>query len=113
MGDGCAIADGGDSTYLPTREGWLSLAVLLDAHSRRVVGWAIAGHLRTQLALDALAMARRARRPGARLVHHTDRGSHYTAAAYQEALAARGLVCSLRRAGDGLDNCACRLVHPA
>jgi len=71
----------GDITYLPTREGWLYLAVLLDAHSRRVVGWAMADHLRAQLTLDALAMALRARRPGAGLVHHTDRGSQYTAAA--------------------------------
>jgi len=73
----------GDITYLPTGEGWLYLAMLLDAHSRRVVGWAMADHLRTELALDALAMALRARRPGAGLVHHTDRGSQYTAAAYQ------------------------------
>ncbi len=94
----------GASTYLPTREGWLYLAVLLDTHSRRVVGWAMADHLRTELALDALAMALRARRPGAGLVHHTDRGSQYTAAAYQEALAARGLVCSMSRAGECLDN---------
>jgi len=94
----------GASTYLPTREGWLYLAVLLDTHSRRVVGWAMADHHRTELALDALAMALRARRPGAGLVHHTDRGSQYTAAAYQEALAARGLVCSMSRAGECLDN---------
>lgn len=94
----------GDITYLPTREGWLYLAVLLDAHSRRVVGWAMADHLRAELALDALAMALRARRPPAGLVHHTDRGSQYTAAAYQEALAARGLVCSMSRSGDCYDN---------
>ena len=94
----------GDITYLATGEGWLYLAVLLDAHSRRVVGWAMADHLRAELALDALAMALRARRPAAGLVHHTDRGSQYTAAAYQEALAARGLVCSMSRSGDCLDN---------
>ena len=52
--------------------------MLLEAHSRRVVGWAMADHLRTELALDALAMALRARRPGADRVHHTDRGCHYT-----------------------------------
>ena len=94
----------GDITYLPTHEGWLYLAVLLDAHSRRVVGWAMADHLRSQLTLDALAMALRARRPGAGLVHHTDRGSQYTAAAYQEVLAARGLICSMSRSGDCYDN---------
>jgi transposase InsO family protein len=94
----------GDITYVPTREGWLYLAVLLDAHSRRVVGWAMADHLRTELALDALAMALRARRPGAGLVHHTDRGCQYTAAAYREVLAARGVTVSMSRAGDCLDN---------
>jgi len=71
----------GDITYVATREGWLYLAVLLDAHSRRVVGWAMADHLRTELALDALAMALRARRPTPGLVQHTDRGGQYTAAA--------------------------------
>ncbi len=64
----------GDITYVATHEGWLCLAVLLDAHSRRVVGWALADHLRTELALDALAMALQARRPPLGLVHHTDRG---------------------------------------
>ncbi len=94
----------GDITYVATAAGWLYLAVLLDAHSRRVVGWAMDDHLRTELALDALAMALRARRPAAGLVHHTDRGCQYTAAAYQGALAARGLVCSMSRAGECLDN---------
>jgi transposase InsO family protein len=94
----------GDITYVPTSEGWLYLAVLVDAYSRRVIGWAMADHLRTELALDALRMALRARRPGAGLVHHTDRGSQYTAAVYQAALATRGLVCSMSRAGECLDN---------
>ena len=94
----------GDITYLATAEGRLYLAVLLDAHSRRVVGWALADHLRTALALVALAMAFRARRPGAGLVHHTDRGSQYTAAAYQTRLAACGVTCSMSRAGQCLDN---------
>ena len=71
----------GDITYVPTGEGWLDLAVLLDAHSRRAIGWAMADHLRTALALEARAMAVRVRRPSAGLVHHTDRGSQYTAAA--------------------------------
>ena len=94
----------GDITYLPTREGWLYLAVLLDAHSWRVVGWAMADHLRTELALDALRMALRARRPGAGLVHHTDRGSHYTAASYRAARATPGVTVSMSRAGECLDN---------
>jgi len=94
----------GDITYLPTREGWLYLAVLLDAHSRRVVGWAMADHLRSELAADALAMALGRRRSAAGLVHHTDRGGQYTAATYQALLAARGVTVSMSRAGECLDN---------
>jgi len=94
----------GDITFVPTREGWLYRAVLLDVYSRRVIGWAMADHLRAELALDALAMALQTRRPPPGLVHHTDRGGQYTAAAYQDALAARGLVCSMSRAGECLDN---------
>jgi len=78
--------------------------VLLDAHSRRVVGWAMADHLRAELALDALAMARQSRRPPPGLVDHTDRGSQYTAATYRSRLAARGITCSMSRAGACLDN---------
>jgi len=94
----------GDSTYIATWEGWLYLAVLLDAHARRVVGWAMADHLRAELALDALAMALGSRRPAAGLIHHTDRGGQYAAIAYQEALAAREITASMSRAGDCYDN---------
>jgi len=94
----------GDSTDVPTREGWRYLAVLLDAHSRRVVGWAMADHLRTELALDALALVLRSRRPPPGLVHHTDRGCQYTATTYRAMLAARGRTASMRRAGACLDN---------
>jgi len=78
--------------------------VLLDAHSRRIVGWAMAAHLRAELAERALAMALLRRRPPPGLVHHTDRGGQYTAAAYQARLADRGIVCSMSRAGECLDN---------
>ncbi len=94
----------GDSTFVPTGEGWLFLAVLLDAHARRVIGWAMADHLRTELALDALAMALQTRRPGANRVHHTDRGCQYTAVAYRTRLAAHGITCSMSRSGECLDN---------
>jgi len=94
----------GDITYIATAEGWLYLAVIIDAYSRRVVGWAMADHLRTELALDALVMALQCRRPLPGLVHHTDRGCQYTAAAYQAALAARGLTVSMSRAGECRDN---------
>jgi len=94
----------GDSTFVPTVEGWLYLAVLLDAHSRRVVGRAMADHPRAELATDALAMALGRRRPAAGLVHHTDRGGQYTAAAYQSRLATQGITRSMGRAGECLDN---------
>jgi putative transposase len=94
----------GDITYIPTWEGWLYLAVLLDACSRRVVGWAMAEHLGGELTRDALAMALARRRPVAELVHHSDRGSQYTASAYQALLAAHGVVASMSRAGDCYDN---------
>ena len=95
----------GDITYIPTGEGWLYLATLLDVYSRRIVGWAMADHLRTELALDALTMALQQRRPlPGQLVHHTDRGCQYTARAYQAVLAAHGVTCSMSRAGDCYDN---------
>ena len=94
----------GDITYVATWEGWLYLAVLLDAHSRRVVGWAMADHLRAELALEALQMALAARQPAADLVHHTDRGCQHTAGAHQDALAARGIAVSMSRTGDCYDN---------
>ena len=95
----------GDLTFIPTDEGWLYLAVLVDVYSRRVVGWAMAEHLRAELALAALEMALQRRRPQAgQLVHHTDRGCQYTAAAYQTRLAAHGITVSMSRTGDCFDN---------
>jgi transposase InsO family protein len=94
----------GDITYIPTWEGWLYLAVLVDACSRRVVGWAMAEHLGGELTRDALAMALARRRPTAALVHHSDRGSQYTATAYQALLAEHGVTASMSRAGDCYDN---------
>jgi transposase InsO family protein len=93
-----------DITYIRTLEGWLYLAIILDAFSRRVVGWALADHLRTELALDALRMALGARRPTAGLVHHTDRGCQYTAADYGAVLAGHGIAQSLGRPGTCWDN---------
>jgi transposase InsO family protein len=94
-----------DLTYLPTDEGWLYLAAMLDVYSRRVIGWAMADHLRVEVPVEALQMAIRERRPhGGELVHHSDRGSQYTASAYQAVLAAHGIRCSRSRKGDCLDN---------
>jgi putative transposase len=92
-----------DLTYVATGDGWLSLAVVLDACSRRVIGWAMAASMPTELPLAALRMALR-RRPAAGALHHTDRGSQYTAAAYRAAVAAHGLVASMSRAGNCYDN---------
>jgi putative transposase len=94
----------GDITYIPTWEGWLYLAVLVDACSRRVVGWAMTEHLGGELTRDALVMALARRRPGAELVHHSDRGSQYTAVAYRALLAEHGVAASMSRAGDCYDN---------
>jgi putative transposase len=95
----------GDITYLPTAEGWLYLACLVDLYSRRVVGWALADHLRTALALEALELALGQRRPVAgELVHHTDRGCQYTAHAYRAILADHGITASMSRSGNCYDN---------
>ncbi len=94
----------GAITYVPTWKGWRYLAILLDAHARRVVGWALADHLRKELATEALAMALRARQPPAGLVHHTARGCQYTARDDQAIRTSRGGVASMSRATDCYDN---------
>ena len=94
----------GDITYVRTWEGWLYLAVILDAYSRKVVGWAMADHLRTELATDALQMALRTRRPKPGLIHHTDRGVQYTSSAYGELLTAHHVRQSVGRPGTCWDN---------
>jgi putative transposase len=94
-----------DMTYVPTGEGWLYLAVILDCFARRVVGWAMADHLRTELPLAALSMALARRRPEpGQLVHHSDRGCQYTAHDYQEVLAKHGITPSMSRSGNAYDN---------
>jgi transposase InsO family protein len=93
-----------DITYVRTWAGWLYLAVVIDLFSRRVIGWAIADHMRTELVLDALKMAFDARRPGEGLVHHSDRGSQYASQAYRDALREEGSICSMSRKGDCWDN---------
>ena len=94
----------GDITYVRTWEGWLYVAVLLDLYSRRVVGWAVADHMRTELALDALKMAIDLRNPAPGLVHHSDRGSQYASLEYRAELDRHGIVCSMSRKGDCWDN---------
>lgn len=93
-----------DITYLPTDEGFLYLAFILDVYSRRVVGWSMANHLRSELVAAALQMALKRRNPSAGLIHHSDRGSQYTALSFGEKLEEAGIVPSMSRVGSALDN---------
>lgn len=93
-----------DITYIPTREGWLYLATVLDLASRRCVGWAMRDTMEVELALSALRMAREARRPAAGLIHHSDRGSQYAAGDYRAELEAHGMIASMSGKGDCYDN---------
>lgn len=94
-----------DITYVPTScEGFLSLAVILDVCSRRVVGWSMAEHLRTELVVGALEMAVWNRRPGAGVIHHSDHGCHYTSLRFGERCQAVGIRCSMGSVGDCYDN---------
>ncbi len=79
-----------DLTYIPTVEGWLYLAAILDMHTRKIVGWSMRETLHTEIALDALNMAVERQRPALGLIHHSDRGIQYAAEAYRQALAASG-----------------------
>jgi putative transposase len=93
-----------DITYLPTWQGFLYLAVVLDVFSRRVVGWAMADHLRTELVLDALEMAVWNRRPAPGLVHHSDHGCQYTSLAFGRRCRQGGIAVSMGSVGDCYDN---------
>lgn len=93
-----------DLTCIRTGEGWLHLAVVLDLFSRKVVGWAMADHMRGELTLAALRTAVARQRPGPGLIAHSDRGSQYAAGAYRAALAGIGALPSMSRKGDPLDN---------
>jgi putative transposase len=93
-----------DITQQRTGGGWLYLAVVLDSFSRRIVGWSMADHLRTELVLDALDMAIAQRQPAPGLVHHTDHGCQYTSLAFGRRLQQAGLVASMGTVGDALDN---------
>jgi len=93
-----------DITYVPTDQGWLYLAGVIDLCSRRIVGWSMAGHMRTELVSDALGMALARRRPGAGLLHHSDRGVQYASEDYQYLLRSHGIECSMSGRGDCWDN---------
>lgn len=94
-----------DITYVWTMQGWMYLAVIIDLFSRRVVGWSMAEHMRTELVLDALHAALGSRMPSEQgLVFHSDRGSQYAADAYRDALVSAGITCSMSRRGNCWDN---------
>ena len=95
-----------DLTYVPTSEGWLYLAGVLDLGSRRLVGWAMGESLETSLPMDALRMALRQRRPASGLLHHSDRGCQDASEASREHLAAWNVTPSMSRKGNGYDNAA-------
>jgi putative transposase len=96
----------GDITFVPTANGFLYLAVVLDAWSRKIVGWSMANHLRTELVLDALEMAIGQRRPGD-VIHHSDQGSQYTSLAFGGRCREAGVRPSMGSVGDAYDNAMC------
>lgn len=93
-----------DITYIPTDEGWLFLATVLDLYTRKIVGWCMREHMRTELALTALMMAMQRQRPGTGLIHHSDRGGQYAAGDYRAALTDAGMLQSMSRKGNCWDN---------
>jgi len=93
-----------DITYLPTWEGWLYLAAVQDAFSRRIVGWAMAEHMRAELVVETLEMAVSRRRPDAGLVHHSDQGSQYVSLLFGQRCCEAGIARSMGSKGDAYDN---------
>ena len=93
-----------DITYLRTWEGWLYLAAVQDAYSRRIVGWAMTEHMRTELVADALSMAVHRRRPEPGLIHHSDQGSQYVALGFGQQARDAGIAVSMGSKGDAFDN---------
>ena len=95
-----------DITYIPTQEGWVYLAALMDLYSRRIVGWAMQATMDRSLVLKALEMAVGIRHPAPGLIHHSDRGSQYASEDYRRALAGHGMVPSMSRRACCYDNAA-------
>jgi len=93
-----------DITYIPTGEGFLYLAGVMDLFSRKIVGWSMAEHMRVELVKDALTMATTNRKPPRGLLHHSDRGVQYCCGEYRATLEAWGVVASMSRTGDCYDN---------
>ncbi|WP_423822904.1 IS3 family transposase [Salinisphaera sp. SPP-AMP-43] len=94
----------GDVTFIPTREGWLYLAIQVDLYARSVIGWAMSSRNNSALVANALDMAIEQRQPRPGLIHHTDQGQTYIAASYQKRLHDHGMILSMSRRGDCWDN---------
>ncbi len=94
----------GDITYIPTKEGWLYLATVIDLYSRRIVGWSMDEHMRVSLVNDALKMALAWRKPPKGLLWHTDRGSQYASYEHKDLLQKHGIIQSMSRKGNCWDN---------
>jgi transposase InsO family protein len=93
-----------DITYLRTWEGWVYLAAVQDAYSRRIVGWSMADHMRAELVVDALEMALHRRRPGPGLIHHSDQGSQFVSLAFGQKARDAGIAVSMGSKGCAYDN---------
>ena len=94
----------GDITYIPTQNGWLYLATVMDLYSRKIVGWSMDTNMKASLVNDAITMAIWQRRPAKGLIWHSDRGSQYCAKSHREILKDHGIVQSMSRKGDCWDN---------
>jgi transposase InsO family protein len=94
----------GDITYIPTSEGWLYLATVIDLYSRKIVGWSMNDTMKVSLVNDALKMALRTRNPQRGLIWHTDRGSQYASYEHKDLLKSYGIIQSMSRKGNCLDN---------
>ena len=93
-----------DITYIPTEQGWLYLAAVMDLYSRRIIGWAMSEHIDSDMVTSALQMAISQRKPQTGLLHHSDRGSQYASDNFQDLLDDNGIVCSMSRKGNCWDN---------
>jgi putative transposase len=93
-----------DLTYVPTGEGWLYRAFVLDTYSRKAVGWSMSGHMRAELVVDALSMAVSRRKPGEGPIHHSDRGAQYTSVEFGTKIREAGILPSMGSRGDAYDN---------
>lgn len=94
----------GDITYIPTKKGWLYLAVVIDLYSRKVIGWSLQAHMRASLVLKALEQALQTRRPNSQTIFHSDRGSQYASRAFRQRLERAGLRQSMSARANPYDN---------